>query len=369
MMKHLKWAALMLLVAVGFTACSEDDPTPTPTPTPVRGESGLYVLNQGNKYSNIASSIDFLSLAEGGSYVSGLFQSVNNQALGTTAQKPIIYGSKIYIPMFDNNLLWVADAATMRIVAQVQTSQPEAVCSANGHVYVSNSDGYVTRVDTTNFSSSKIEVGPNPYGLAAANGKLYVAVSDMNNSAAAYANSAVAVIDLATFSKVKDIKAEGLTNVWDVTTDALGNVYVTTPYTSNKVFKIAAANDAISEFCTGTFIATNSQQRTSRTQAKVDYLYVINAITDWNTGATTVTSAAYDVATGAEATNTLFETSNLPASPISMDVNPATGDIYVCSDEGAFGYANPGYINVYNANGSFVRRINTGVHPFGVVFK
>ena len=55
MMKHLKWAALMLLVAVGFTACSEDDPTPTPTPTPVRGESGLYVLNQGNKYSNIAS--------------------------------------------------------------------------------------------------------------------------------------------------------------------------------------------------------------------------------------------------------------------------------------------------------------------------
>lgn len=366
MFQKIKFAALALLVSVGFVACSDDDPAPTPTP--VRGESGLYVINQGNQYSNLVSTIDFISLTEGGTSVSSMFKSVNNQVLGTTAQKPVIYGSKIYIPMFDNNLVWVADASTMQIIKKVETSQPEAVCGADGYVYVSNSDGYVTRVDTTNYNTSKIAVGPNPYGITATNGKVYVAVSDMNNYAANYANSAVAVIDAATFTKVQDIKAEGMTDVWDLTNDAYGNVYVTTPYTSGKVYRITA-DGGVTPFCDGNIIAINNQQRTSRSQAKADYLYVINSITDWNTGAVTVTSAAYDLSTGAKVTDALLDSSNLPASPICMDVNPSTGDLYVCSDEGAFGYTSPGYVNVYSKNGSFLRKIGVGVHPFGVLFK
>lgn len=368
MLKQIKFVALSLLLSIGFVACSEDTPTPPNTNPEPRGESGFYVINQGNKSSNLPSSIDFISLLENGTDVKDFFKSANDQALGSTAQKPIIYGSKIYIPMFDNNLVWVADANTMKVVAKVETSMPQAVCGANGYVYVSNSDGYVTRVDTTAFNTAKIAVGPNPYGIAATNGKVYVAVSDMNNSQNGYANSAVAVIDAASFTKVKDIKAEGMTDVWDLTTDALGNVFATTPYTSNKVYRITPTG-SVSEFCEGSIIATNSQQRTSRATKNMDYLYVINSVTDWNTGAVTVTSALYDTATGAKQVDALLESGNLPASPICMDINPATGDIYVCSDEGAFGSANPGYINVYAPNGTFLKKISTGVHPYGVVFK
>lgn len=77
MLKQLKFAAIALLVAVGFTACSEDDPAPvippapiTPTDSvapadsiinPMRGEAGMYVINQGNSYGNVAGALDFIA--------------------------------------------------------------------------------------------------------------------------------------------------------------------------------------------------------------------------------------------------------------------------------------------------------------------
>lgn len=187
MFKHIKFAALALLLSAGFAACSEND-DPQPSPNPVRGEAGMYVINQGNQGTKLPSSIDFLSV-NGTANVSSMFQAANNQALGSTAQKPIIYGSKMYIPMYDNNLVWVADANTLKIVAKIETNDPEAVCGSEGYVFVNNNDGYVTRVDTTNFAKSQIEVGPNPasLGITAYEGKVYVSVSDGYNGPT-YAN-------------------------------------------------------------------------------------------------------------------------------------------------------------------------------------
>ena len=42
MLKHLKFAAIALLLTIGFTACSDDEPTPTPYHP--RGEKGCYVV-------------------------------------------------------------------------------------------------------------------------------------------------------------------------------------------------------------------------------------------------------------------------------------------------------------------------------------
>ena len=54
-----------------------------------------------------------------------------------------------------------------------------------------------------------------------------------------------------------------------------------------------------------------------------------------------------------------------------MDVNPSTGDLYICSD--AFtddkAYTSEGKIYIYSADGKFKKAITTGVHPYGVVFK
>lgn len=375
MLKQLKFAAIALLVAVGFTACSEDDPAPAPAP--LRGEAGMYVINQGNSFGNVAGALDFI--AQNGTKTDSVFFKANGQLIGDNPQKPIIYGSKMYVPVFASNLVWVLDANTATVIASVQTSQPQAVCASNGHVYISNFDGFVTRIDTTTYTkSAPLAVGPNPYGMAAANGKVYVACSDAYNCPGVdslnYANSAIAVIDEATFSKVKSLTNKNIKNPWEMAADNSGNVYVTTPYTTNKVWKIDA-NDNVSALCDGTYIATNSQNRTSRATGKQDLLYVIHAVTDWNAkpATTTVSSSVYNAATGAQLSNNFLQTpantTEYTFAPICMDVNPANGDIYVCSDNGSNGYAKPGYINVYTSNGAFSKRIATGIHPYGVIFK
>lgn len=387
MLKQLKFAAIALLVAVGFTACSEDDPAPIIPPAPIpptdsvapadsiiyplRGEAGMYVINQGNSYGNVAGALDFI--AQNGTKTDSVFFKANGKLIGDNPQKPIIYGSKMYVPVYKSNLVWVLDANTATVIASVQTNQPEAVCASNGHVYISNFDGFVTRIDTTTYTkSAPLAVGPNPYGMAAANGKVYVACSDaLGND---YANSAIAVIDEATFSKVKDLTNEGIKDPWEMVADNSGNVYFTTIAfgTVNKVWKIDA-NDNVSALCDGTYIATNSQNRTSRATGKQDLLYVIHAVTDWSTYTTTISSSVYNAATGAQLSNNFLQTpantDEYTFAPICMDVNPANGDIYVCSDNGSGGYANPGYINVYTSNGAFSKRIATGIHPYGVIFK
>lgn len=367
MLKQLKFAAIALLVAVGFTACSEDDPAPNLAP--LRGEAGMYVINQGNSNGNVAGALDFI--AQNGTKTDSVFFKANGQLIGDNPQKPIIYGSKMYVPVYKSGLVWVLDANTATVINSVHTSQPEAVCASNGHVYISNNDGFVTRIDTTTYTkSAPLAVGPNPYGIAAANGKVYVACSDAYGNG--YANSAIAVIDEATFSKVKSITNEGIKDPWEMATDNSGNVYVTTPYTANKVWKIDA-NDNVSALCDGTYIATNTQNRTSRATGKQDLLYVIHAVTDWSTYTTTISSSVYNAATGAQLSNNFLQTpantDEYTFAPICMDVNPANGDIYVCSDNGSGGYANPGYINVYTSNGAFSKRIATGIHPYGVIFK
>ena len=367
MLKQLKFAAIALLVAVGFTACSEDDPAPNLAP--LRGEAGMYVINQGNSGGHVAGALDFI--AQNGTKTDSVFFKANGQLIGDEPQKPIIYGSKMYVPVHADNLVWVLDANTATVIASVQTSQPQAVCASNGHVYISNFDGFVTRIDTTTYTkSTPLAVGPNPYGMAAANGKVYVACSDAYGEG--NKNSAIAVIDEATFSKVKSITNKNVKNPWEMAADNSGNVYVTTPYTANKVWKIDA-NDNVSALCDGTYIATNSQNRTSRATGKQDLLYVIHAVTDWNTYTTTISSSVYNAATGAQVSNNFLQTpantNEYTFAPICMDVNPANGDIYVCSDNGSGGFANPGYINVYTSNGAFSKRIATGIHPYGVIFK
>lgn len=377
MFKHIKFAALALLLSAGFAACSDnDDPQPAPNPdpvVPVRGEAGMYVINQGNQTDKLSSTIDFLSV-DGTANVSSMFQTSNNQALGSTAQKPIIYGSKVYIPMFDNDLVWVADANTLKIVAKIETNAPEAVCASEGYVFINNNDGYVTRVDTTNLSASQIEVGPNPasLGITAYEGKVYVSISDGYNYPS-YANGKkVAVIDAKTFTKEQEIPV-GL-NPGQITTDAYGNVFVVCMGNYGdvlpEVWKIDHASGVASKFCDGSFIATRgAQNRGSRAEAAEDALYVINSVTDWTTYVTTLTSTVYSTITGAVAIESFLPSDNLPAAITAIDINPSTGDVYVCSDAAQYDYSSPGYINVYNANGTFLRRLSAGVHPYGVVFK
>lgn len=379
-MKFLKYAALALLVSVGFTACSDDDPI-TPQPTPVRGEGGFYVINQGNM-GVLDGTLDFFT-ADGQTRTAEIFKTANDKkSLGDSPQKPVIYGSRLYIPVYSAGLVWVIDAATSKVEGSIKTAQPEAVCGADGYLFIANNDGNVTRVDTTDFSKAEtLAVGPNPAGLTTTGGKVYVSISDGYNGYNKYANGfKVAEIDAKTFTKTRDIKV-GM-NPGDITADNYGNVFVVCRGDYDKIksaiykFTPSTSAEAADSLFAGSLIAVDNQQRTSRSTDATPHeqLIVLNAVSDysnWPNVKTVVTSALYNSVTGEKVTDGFLASDNLPVSPIAVDINPTTHDVYVCSDSsvGSDQYTTPGYIKVYSASGTYLRTLTTGVHPFGVAFK
>ena len=368
--KNIKLVAVALLVCAGFTACSEDEPKVIETQF-LRFEQGFYVINQGNN-GVLDGTLDFFKTD--GTRFESVFKAVNEKSLGDSPQRAVLYGSKLYLPVFTENKVWVLDANSARVLAEVNTNQPEAVCGANGYVFVSNNDGYVTRVDTTSFTASEpLAVGPNPVNMTTYNNKVYVSISDGNNYGNGYANGfKVAEIDAAQFNVTRNITV-GM-NPGDITSDNEGNIYVVCRgdygATPSKVWKFNVSNGEAAAMCEGSLIAVNNQQRTSRTTGKQDVLYVLNVQTDYS-NSNVITSAVYNTATGEKVADNFLSAENLPANPIAIDVCPTDGNLYICSDAttGADAFTTPGYIKVYNASGAYIKTLTTGVHPFGVVFK
>lgn len=361
-MNILKYSAALLAATLLLAACSDDapqDPVIDP-PTFATGE-GAYVLNQGSYYSGIAGSLDRIGLHDD-TYTSNLFATVNGQSLGDSPQNGIAYGSHLYIAMYGSDLVWVVDKLTARIVKQIETRAPEGICAAEGCVYVSNNDGYVTRIDTLSLApTGQIAVGPNPAQLTAAGGYLYVSVSDGYNSAGGYADGfRVAKVDIAggAFRKVKDITV-GM-NPGPIEADSEGNVFVVCrgDYAATKpvILKIAP-DDSVTDFAPGSNIAVRGTT-----------LYAVYNFTDWTTYESETTYKAYRTTDGALLDAELLPAGNLPASPIDIDVNPANGDLFIGTQPSAYDYTSPGYVYRYTSAGEFVCRYGAGVYPCAVIF-
>lgn len=363
MLKHLKFAACALLVAASFAACSDDD-GPTVIIDPVISQSTeAYVINQGNMYGGVAGSIDMLSL-DSMSVTSDVFYSVNNQSLGDTPQAAIHYGSYIYVPVYASNVVWVLNDSTLQIVQQIQTDEPEAVCGIGDYVFVANNTGTLTRINTTDFTTTVSDnVGPNPAGMAAANGKLYVTISDGYNYSANYENGKKVVALNPETMAVDATYTVGL-NPGQIVANEAGELFVVArgnySDVSATVQKIAT-DGTVTDYAEGSLIAMNGNT-----------LYVLDAATDWTTGSVNVTSACYNTATGTSVTS-ILPSDNVPPMPNAIDVNPNNGNVFICADKGAYDYDKEGYVYEYTANAdgtlSFYHRYDVGVHPYGVVFK
>lgn len=368
-MKHLRFLLLLVVPAMLLTACSDEDENTdggsTMPPTQNDGNENetavqCYVINQGNNTYNISGSLDFISAS--GEYRSGVFKGTNDGvSLGDGPQRGIAYGTKVYIPMNGSNCVWVIDKASCRALKQIETKSPEAVCAAEGYVFVSNNDGHVSRIDTAALNIDRhIAVGPNPMGMAATGGKVYVAISDGYNYANNYANGKrLAVVGAKDGLHETDI-ACGL-NPTQVAADTEGNLFVLCmgnyADVPSTVQKISADTRELSTVAPASLMALRGTT-----------LYLINGQTDWATGSFSMTATTYNTLTAQPLQTALFSESENPAYPTAIDIHPATGDIFICSDPSAMGYSQPGYVYRYDATGKLQTRHNAGVHPFGVVF-
>lgn len=359
-MKQLKLLAIGLMAALAFTACSDDD-GPTFTTDPVEQMSGAYVINQGNYYGGVDGTMDRLALTADSTYTQSVFSAANGQSLGSSPQGAVVYGSRIYVPMYAENLVWVMDKTTARIVASIQTNEPEAICAAEGYVFVSNNDGYVSRIDTLTLAVDSHEaVGPNPAQMCTTGGKVYVSISDGYNYGNGYADGCrVAEIDALTGKKVKDI-AVGV-NPGPIAADADGRVFVVCRGNyadiASAVWAIQAGATEGSELAPASLIAVNGTT-----------LYVINSVTDWGTNQTVVDFKTYDTTTGNLRADDFLAGQPKAPAPQAININPQNGDIYVCSDRSSAEYDKPGLLYIYKADGTHLKTFATGIHPMGVVW-
>ena len=180
---HQISACLLFFLGVLFLNACADEERKLP-PTSPAGEGSFLaslVLHQGNQATRLPGGYTLID-TEHQTVNHDAFLSVNGKLLGDTPQEAIQYGAKIYIPCYGSNLVQVVDATSHRLIKSIPTQAPEGVAAQGKYVFVTNNDGFLSRIDTASLAVDlQTAVGPNPAGVLALNNYIYVAISDGYN--------------------------------------------------------------------------------------------------------------------------------------------------------------------------------------------
>lgn len=375
MKKYLLGLAVLLMGTAVMTSCSDDNDGPK---TYLQEYStGAYVVNSGNMYNKIESSLTAIDYASS-TATQKVFKAANGRSLGNTANDGIVYGNKIYLAVDQSNTIEVIDKKTKKSIKQIKTTEllgnaegaePRHIIAGDGKVYFTTYGGYVAAVDTTDFAlQKKWQVGNNPEGLVIGNGNLYVANSNYgagggniscinlsndkvetkniegvnNPTSIYYASNVLYVLDNPVYGPAPDYAATG------------ENALRAVSFTEGKSQKVADGNCAV---CV-------TPSATTRMDVVRPYFYVLNA----PFGSTPSVSVLVAGSTQAQ-TMTLSE---MPVSPCGIFADPLNGHIFVLSyrlgDKGNPDYNGNGYVVEYDRAGQKQHEYETGVGSCAMFF-
>ena len=375
MKKYLLGLAVLLMGTAVMTSCSDDNDGPE-TYLQVYS-TGAYVVNSGNMYSKIESSLTAIDYASS-TATQNVFKTANGRTLGNTANDGIVYGNKIYLAVDQSNTIEVIDKKTKQSIKQIKTTEllgnaegahPRHIIADGGKVYFTTYGGYVAAVDTTSFAlQKKWQVGSYPEGLVIGNGNLYVANSNygagggniscinlsndnvetkniegVNNPTSIYcASNVLYVLDNPVYGPAPDYAATG------------ENALRAVSFTEGKSQKVADGNYAV---CV-------TPGATTRMQAAHPYFYVLNA----PFGGTPSVSVFIAGSTQPQA----MTLSEMPVSPCGIFADPLNGHIFVLSyrlgDKGNPDYNGNGYVVEYDRAGQKQHEYETGVGSCAMFF-
>jgi len=314
-MKLHKLSLLMLMTVTIFFSCKKD----TTVVVLPKVTTGLFVLNEGSFNGN-NTMLTFYSFATA-TATTDYFANKNGSGLGDTGNDILLYGGKMYIVMNVSSYLQVADASTAASISKIQFKtaanaprQPRFVVPYKNKVLVSSYDGTVAVIDTNTLLIEKfITVGSNPEQMAVSGDRLYVANSGGLNTVM---DSTVSVVDLTNFTETQKIKV-GL-NPSAVTADNSGNIYVgcTGNYASikPKLVKISTA--------------TNTVTKSADTAvAKMKYFDGALYATGGFLGSTNVRKL--NTTDFSQASANFVTDGTVVASPYGLNIDDATGDVYI----------------------------------------
>jgi len=368
--------AWLAVVAIVLSGCRKEDPIisedvillPSQTVTTVKG---FYLLNEGNMNMNKAS-LDYFDYPMG-AYRRNIYGQANPNAtlgLGDVGNDIGIYGSKLYAVINCSNKVEIMDVQTAKRLKVIDIKNCRYITFANGKAYVSayggdvqlgevSPSGFVAEIDTSTLAITRtVQVGRQPEGVAVVGNKLYVANSGAYTPP--HYEKTVSVIDLNTFTKIKDIdvapnlhmiKADTYGNLWvsshGDSDEALSRLIVIDTETDavKKIFDIACSNFAIVG----------------------DTAYVISSPFRYATVNTTVNHYMINVKT-----QTLLAESFLPKSvsnaiktPYGIAVDPVSRYIYITD---ATDYVSPGKLYCIDTEGNTVFAVTTGDIPAHIAF-
>lgn len=375
MKKYLLGLAVLLMGTAVMTSCSDDNDGPE---TYLQEYStGAYVVNSGNMYNKIESSLTAIDYASS-TATQKVFKAANGRPLGDTANDGIVYGNKIYLAVDQSNTIEVIDKKTKQSIKQIKTTEllgnaegvhPRHIIADGGKVYFTTYGGYVAAVDTTDFAlQKKWKVGNYPEGLVFGNGNLYVANS---NYAAGGGN--ISCINLAN-DNVETKNIEGVNNPTSIyyasnVLYVLDNpVYGPAPdYAAtgeNALRAVSFAQGKSQKVADGNYAVCVTPGATTRMDVVRPYFYVLNA----PFGGTSSVSVLVAGSTQPQA----LTLSEMPVSPCGIFVDPLNGHIFVLSyrlgDSGYADYNGNGYVVEYDRAGQKLHEYETGVGSCAMFF-
>lgn len=369
MKKYLLGLAVLLMGTAVMTSCSDDNDGPETYLQVYR--TGAYVVNSGNMYSKIESSLTAIDYASS-TATQNVFKTANGRTLGNTANDGIVYGNKIYLAVDQSNTIEVIDKKTKQSIKQIKTTEllgnaegahPRHIIAGGGNVYFTTYGGYVAAVDTTSFAlQKKWQVGNYPEGLVFGNHTLYVANSNYgagggNISCINLSNDNVETKNIGGVNNPTGIYyAAGLLYVLD-------NQYYDASYNAYGENALRAVDFAVGKsqkVADGNYAVCVTPGAITRTQV----FYVLNA----PFGGTPSVSALAAGSTQAQ-TMTLSE---MPVSPCGIFADPLNGHIFVLSyrlgDKGNPDYNGNGYVVEYDRAGQKQHEYETGVGSCAMFF-
>ena len=351
----LKFVFYGLFFLFAFAACEKDDSTPGNKP--VISTSGVFILNQGG-YGENNSGISYYDLTTGKTTL-----DITNGTLGDTGQDMIIYGSKLYVSVYGSSIISVIDVQsldTLKNIAVTDGTQPRgprSLTSYDGKVYASTYDGNVIRIDTTSLAIEAVtKVGSNPEGIAAVNGKLYVA----NSNGLDYPNfdNTLSVVDIAAFTETNRIPV-GL-NPNCVMADAYGDIYLS--YKGN----YADIPGGMQKIDTKTDAVTNLTGIASGQNFTIvdDILYYFD-VTYNSDGTTNCTFGRYNVKTEQIVPGEIISDGTKINTAYAIGVDPDNKDVYISDTN----YTTPDKVYIFDSIGVLKKTIDVGISACKFVFK
>ena len=383
MKKYILSFVMMVMGASLLTSCLSDNDNKNNQPITVPVTTGLYVVNNGQWNQNNGSLTYF-------DYKTMTAQELLGPGeLGDTPNDAYTKGDTIFIAVNTDNMIVVYNKKTNSVIDRVSTTEEMGEIEGNGprhiigygkYIYFTTYGGYVAQMDAKELTvTDKVKVGSAPEDLSLGGTSdapvLYVANSDYG-----YGNASVSKVTVKAngFGAVETITSEKIQNPQDILAVGNGFYYIDWGHYTDDYSKQLDAGLYYYENGAVSLLVENATGMGVGMVYAAGYAVGYNIVTFNNPyGSDNKPSYnTYNTYTRSKTTLTLTgDTGNEIFSPAAIAVDPLTGNIVIASrakdpDTGSASFTLPGYANIYNYNGQFVKGSNfqTGIEPHTIGF-